>query len=371
MADPIDPRRAMMAQGVSTGLMNLGSQLLALGTRGRVGGQMVQPPNVMDIYRMQAEQQAAAEKQAQREAFGKLISPRPELNMGGTGQTPMSLGPEPAGGLMDLTDTQRQLATALGPDHPVTQSLLMAAMEPPEAPKPTTLMQNIEAGGLVPGTPEYQSAMLEAVRRPGTSVSIRQMGAVPPHYRAIYDEAGNPVRLEPLPGGKAAQEAEEAAKAEEAKGAQARKYADIVTEDVDRVLDLADKFPVTGFFSVAQHIPGTPQADAAALLSTIRSNVGFGRLQEMRDSSPTGGALGPVSDMENRLMQATLGNLEQSQTEEQFRYNLERVKDTYLDIIHGPGQRPKPNEGETRTYTPQEYLNMSDDELMGIIRGGS
>jgi hypothetical protein len=61
----------------------------------------------------------------------------------------------------------------------------------------------------------------------------------------------------------------------------------------------------------------------------------------MRASSPTGGALGQVTDFENRLLQATIGNLEQSQSKDQLLYNLRRVKDTYLDIVHGPGNRPK------------------------------
>ncbi len=362
MADPIDPRRAMMAQGVSTGLMNLGSQLLALGTRGRVGGQMVQPPNVMDIYRMQAEQQAAAEKQAQREAFGKLIAPRPELNMGGTGQTPMSLGPEPAGGLMDLTDTQRQLATALGPDHPVTQSLLMAAMEPPTPPKPTALMQNLEAAGLPPGTPEYQSAMLEAVRRPGTSVSIRQMGAVPPHYRAVYDEAGNPVRLEPLPGGKAAQEAEEAAKAEETRKALQEQQAGIVTETIDDALKIIQDgdVPVTGWWSLGQNLPAGPAVDAARLLDTIRARTGFDELQRMRAASPTGGALGQVSERENILLQSVVGSLDLAQNEQQLVKTLNRIRTLYDEIINTDKHRD-------RDFTTDELGLMTDDQIRALI----
>ncbi len=134
MADPIDPRRALMAQGVSTGLMNLGSQLLALGTRGRVGGQMVQPPNVMDIYRMQAEQQAAADEQARRDAFASYINPTaPEdVNRGGTGQSPMSLMAEPQRPFPNLGQDERGLVARLGVDHPLSQSMLMASMKPAE-----------------------------------------------------------------------------------------------------------------------------------------------------------------------------------------------------------------------------------------------
>jgi hypothetical protein len=135
------------------------------------------------------------------------------------------------------------------------------------------------------------------------------------------------------------------AKEEEARTAQQRQqatYADVVTGDVDRALNLVEKsmVPVTGFGALASAVPGTPAHDLANLLNTIKSNAGFDRLQQMRASSPTGGALGNVSEMENKMLQATIGSVEQSQSKEQFVYNMKRLKDIYLDIIHGPGNRP-------------------------------
>jgi hypothetical protein len=46
----------------------------------------------------------------------------------------------------------------------------------------------------------------------------------------------------------------------------------------------------------------------------------------MRNNSPTGGALGQVSEFENRLLQAVWGALEQSQSPSQFNENLDLVK---------------------------------------------
>jgi len=124
--------------------------------------------------------------------------------------------------------------------------------------------------------------------------------------------------------------------------AEQKKYADIVTEDVDRAIGLIEKskWPVTGTGSYLSVIPGTAASDLSSLLSTLKANAGFDRLQAMRAASPTGGALGNVSDSENKMLQATIGSLEQSQTKEQLTYNLRRFQDLYLDIIHGPGNRP-------------------------------
>ncbi|WP_447515814.1 hypothetical protein, partial [Clostridioides difficile] len=62
------------------------------------------------------------------------------------------------------------------------------------------------------------------------------------------------------------------------------------------------------------------------ILHTIKSNVGFDRLQQMREASPTGGALGAVSDNENVLLQSAMGALEQSQTDDQLKFNLQRLQ---------------------------------------------
>lgn len=119
--------------------------------------------------------------------------------------------------------------------------------------------------------------------------------------------------------------------------------ADVVLTDINRALTLMDQaiLPTAGFGGEAlSSIPGTAAHDVQSLIKTVRSNVGFDRLQQMRNASPTGGALGQVSETELGTLQAVLGNLEQSQSPEQLRYNLRRLHNLYLDIVHGPGNGP-------------------------------
>lgn len=73
-------------------------------------------------------------------------------------------------------------------------------------------------------------------------------------------------------------------------------------------------------------MPSSPASDLEGTLSTIKSNIGFDKLQEMRDNSPTGGALGQVSEFENRLLQAVWGDLTTSRSKAQFEENLDLVK---------------------------------------------
>lgn len=71
---------------------------------------------------------------------------------------------------------------------------------------------------------------------------------------------------------------------------------------------------------------GQSARDMASTLDTIQANVGFQELEQMRRNSPTGGALGQVTEREIALLQSVLGSLEQTQSADQLDANLERAK---------------------------------------------
>jgi len=81
----------------------------------------------------------------------------------------------------------------------------------------------------------------------------------------------------------------------------------------------------TGFVgSQLSKVPGTPAYDLGRTLDTLLASAGFETLAEMRANSPTGGALGNVTERELALLQATWGSLQQAQSKEQFEANLDR-----------------------------------------------
>jgi hypothetical protein len=87
-----------------------------------------------------------------------------------------------------------------------------------------------------------------------------------------------------------------------------------------------------------KQVPGTEAVDLEQNLLTIKANIGFNELTQMRKDSPTGGALGQVSDMENKALQAARGSLEQAQSPGQLRENLKSIEDSYdrwLKVITG------------------------------------
>ncbi len=100
----------------------------------------------------------------------------------------------------------------------------------------------------------------------------------------------------------------------------------IVGENIDRAISQANGW-TTGLTGAATSaIPGTAAHNLKNTLNTIKANLGFDKLQALRDASPTGGALGQVSEMENVLLQSVWGSVEQSQTQEQLVQNLNRIK---------------------------------------------
>lgn len=111
----------------------------------------------------------------------------------------------------------------------------------------------------------------------------------------------------------------------------------------------------TGFgASAAREWGGTTAADVAALLKTIGANTAFDRLQKMRDESKTGGALGQVSEIELQLLRDSIASIDQSQSDEQFQANMDRVVESYqrvIDRLEGKTTEPRgmPDEGGATT----------------------
>lgn len=102
--------------------------------------------------------------------------------------------------------------------------------------------------------------------------------------------------------------------------------------NMDRLANVANQLKshpglagITGIRGAIPNIPGTQAANAQALLDTLRSQVGFGVLQNMRNNSKSGGALGQVSNVEEKLLQDNLAALGKAQSKEQYEAELNKI----------------------------------------------
>ena len=137
---------------------------------------------------------------------------------------------------------------------------------------------------------------------------------------------------------------------------------DIVNDAGARALeiiqnDIADDGALNNYFTGATGwaglLSGMPNSKAKTLgnlLTTIKGNAGFDKLQAMREASPTGGALGQVSNFELEQLNAAFGNLDQTNDPVELRENLINLIHVYNNIIHGEGNHP---------YPPASQLNLS------------
>ena len=147
--------------------------------------------------------------------------------------------------------------------------------------------------------------------------------------------------------------------------------ANLGAEEIDRALNIIDNdglLPSTGFGSLLSSVPNTDAKSLASLLDTIKANIGFDQLNQMRASSPTGGALGNVTEKELKFLQSVAGSLDQSQNENQLRDNLNRLWNSYQDVIHGVGNGPTRRKLSFRDEQ-KAVTDMSDEELMRIVNG--
>lgn len=214
---------------------------------------------------------------------------------------------------------------------------------------------NIDFGGMMGGAPELGKLSTDYgyVLDPQTGRPV------------INAETGLPVAA-PVPGSKAALEISQA---DEKKGNAQNKdqsTANLVTEDIGRAKDIIKKSPslTTGFLGpVISKWGGTPAADLDSLLDTVGANISFDYLNTMRQNSPTGGALGNVTERELDLLRATAGNLKQSQSAEQLTFNLSRLERQFNQVIHGSEtQPPSAADGVPEGVDPEAWKFMTPEQ---------
>lgn len=229
-----------------------------------------------------------------------------------------------AAGLDSVQVTERLPDGSLGKRW-ITKAELAARVAPQAAGAAATAPS---AAVPATGAPAAPAAPTAGAAGPSVFSEPAGLGATPEGYRLISPPDGGEPRLELMTGSPLS--LTRAA----AEGAR-QQGADIVTQDIGRALKLSNAWSTGVGGALFQGYPGTGAYNLHAMLDTIKANVGFDKLSQMRAASPTGGALGGVSNFEDKLLQSTMGSLEQSQSRGQFEANLKRLHQVFSDIVHG------------------------------------
>lgn len=78
--------------------------------------------------------------------------------------------------------------------------------------------------------------------------------------------------------------------------------------------------------AIMGRLPATKARDIKAKIDTIKSKTSLNALQELRDNSPTGGALGNMSDAEGKRLEDKVAALDTGQSDESFVDQLNKLK---------------------------------------------
>lgn len=213
--------------------------------------------------------------------------------------------------------------------------------------EPTALMQNVEFIQRQNPGMSFDQALQAA--RSGQTINVNsasEVGTIPPGYELFTDEQGNR-RMRPISGGPVAIEQEQAERANaERVGAADRQQGvrdTVVGRDVDRLIGMIDQggifnLPESGIVGGLLGSLGVNQeaVDFKNTLAGIQATVAFDRLQQMRDASKTGGALGAVSERELDLLISAYGALQQNTSGPVLKSNLQTIKDVMTKIANDP-----------------------------------
>ena len=197
------------------------------------------------------------------------------------------------------------------------------------------LQMRAEQAGLLPGTPEYQKFMLSGGDK---GITINNEGNIPAGYQAVRDAQGRIASIEPIPGSPAALEMEQALKSRETQGGRRETATDVITTAASEARNLIKNGTLaTG--SLGRLASNLTESDAAELrrqIDVLKSNATIENLTAMRQASPTGGALGSVTEKEGAMLAAASGAIDPDAGKEQVEKALDNYERTLLRVIHGP-----------------------------------
>lgn len=86
--------------------------------------------------------------------------------------------------------------------------------------------------------------------------------------------------------------------------------------------------------AMLRDVPGTAARGLQRQLDTIDANAAFSKLAEMRQSSPTGGALGSIAVPELMMLKSSIASLDPNQPHEDFTKSVDRARGVYTGMLN-------------------------------------
>ena len=88
----------------------------------------------------------------------------------------------------------------------------------------------------------------------------------------------------------------------------------------------------TGYSALLSELPASTARKLQGEIDTIISNLTFDKLQSIREDSPTGGAVGQVSDRDMKLLGSTVAALDPMDDLDTFLERLDRIERQFINM---------------------------------------
>jgi hypothetical protein len=265
----------------------------------------------------------------------------------------------------------------------LAQAVEMGAMSPKdaysthlkaEAPqKPTSAIQNYNFAreqGFDGSFADWQTGQKKAG---ATNINIdnaSEVGTIPQGFEMFTDPVTGARSMRPVTGGP-----EDPTKFNEKKAANEAQKATVARQ---AIADIKGKLSQGGMLNMPEvGVVGSRLADMGLnqeavdvkrKLETLQSVVSFDRLQQMREASPTGGALGAVSERELALLQSSMGALSNDMSEEELIKTLDFIDGVMSKFAAYPQGAQAMQPTAPQTGMP-DFSTMSDEQLEAIVNG--
>lgn len=205
-----------------------------------------------------------------------------------------------------------------------------------KTPEQTELERLMIARGIQPGSPQWNSIigdylLKKTTHAPAANTTVYTGTMVPvegPDGKPAYAMPAKDGTYTIAPGVRPPGTAAAEEKRHSRLSAEVQK-ADSVLSQVDQALKNTGRWTTGAAGAVLSSYPGSEAYDLRATIDSLKANLSFDQIAEMRANSPTGGALGSVSDNELKLLGAAVANLDANQSHDQVLKGLQQVQKHY------------------------------------------
>jgi len=256
---------------------------------------------------------------------------------------------------LSRTDLQKHLDDRFGKNStgsPERNKVVQAWLENESTGGKTTLEKDAVAAGLTPGTQPFYDFV--------TNKYHPTIGTIPTGFK--YTNGS----LVPIPGSKPDLERRKAKLMLDESMIYAREKTRRIQAQVAAAYGLVDTWTTGNPGKALRFMLKSGEAqDLLQLLETLKAQLGFDQLQKMRDLSPTGGALGQVSERELAQLERAVQSLSTDQSPSQLKRNLLLISNTRVGP-DGEGVLVKDQNGNDMPNTKKGFYEQMFDATVRI-----